>query len=172
MPSNLLHVRRRGVEPGRQPSGRRVGRSLRASFVVVLLLPLSLAGCDLVSLPGWSRAFSEHRLYTYDFFASFGECLEAQPSPDFWINCSQTANFCPNGRVELMVTDILHAGTCAVDGRSVTLTFRENPEVGRRVRFVLSPDGESITERGSGSVWKRKGGEQLEEARRFCFPLE
>lgn len=137
-----------------------------ALLTIIGAVVLLVSGCDTFA-PGRTH-FAEPRLYAHDFFASFEECEAAQPDPGFWINCSQTAAFCPGGRVELMLTDIVHRGTYRVEGRRVTLRFTDNPEVESRVVFSLSPDEQSMDHHPSGTRWTRKRGEEAVLAESTC----
>lgn len=131
------------------------------------LIMLVVGGCDV--LAPQQKHFPDVRLYAYDFFESFEECEAAQPDPNFWINCSQTAAFCPSGRVDFMVTDIVHRGTYEVDGRRVTLRFNDNPEVGNRVVFVLSADEQVLVHQATGAQWNRKPEGEAAIAEHTCL---
>jgi hypothetical protein len=133
---------------------------------LVGLLVLLMSGCDILDPD--PKHFPDMRYYSHDFFESYEACVAAQPNPDFWINCSQTATFCPSGRVDYMVTDIVHRGTYEVDGRRVTLRFRDNPEVDGRVTFRLSADGRSLVHQAAGTRWDRKPDEEAALAEDGC----
>lgn len=133
----------------------------RAALLSTISLVVALlSGCEIFA-PDRSH-FSEPRYYTHDFFDSYAECEAAQPYPDFWINCSQTATFCPSGRVNLMVTDIIHHGTYTVVGRYLAFRFPPNPEVPDRVTFLLSADEQSLSLRSSGTLWTRKADQEAQ----------
>jgi hypothetical protein len=138
-------------------------RPLLCTFGFLVLL---VSGCEILA-PEWKR-FQEMRYYTHDFFESDEECAAAQPNPNMWINCSQTAAFCPSGRVEFMVTDIIHRGTYKVEGRRVTLRFPDNPEVDSRVVFLLAADEHSLVHQTSGTQWSRKFDEEAALALYTC----
>lgn len=137
--------------------------SLPGTIGLVVLL---VGGCEIFS-PGRAH-FPELRYYTHDFFESYEACEAAQVNPDFWINCSQTAVFCPSGRVEFMLTDIVHRGTYKVEGRRLTLRFQDNPEVESRVVFSVSADEQSLVHHASGTRWNRKPEEEAALAPSAC----
>lgn len=141
--------------------------SARASLLSTISLFVALlSGCEIFA-PDPSH-FSEPRYYTYDFFESYAECEAAQPYSDFWINCSQTAAFCPSGRVDLMLTDIMHRGSYTVVGRRLALRFPPNPEVESRVVFLLSADEQSLSIQPSGTLWTRKPDQEAQIAKITC----
>jgi hypothetical protein len=137
--------------------------SLLGTIGVVALL---IGGCEIFNPE--QRHFPELRYYTHDFFASYEECEAAQMNPDFWINCSQTAVFCPSGRVEIMLTDIVHRGDYEVEGRRVSLRLRDNPEVGRGVVFSVSADGQHLVHHATGTRWTRNPEEEAALAQSAC----
>ena len=141
----------------------------RMALVIALgskisLVVLLLGGCEIF---GPERThFAEPRYYTHDFFESYAECEAAQLDP--WINCSQTATFCPSGRVDFMLTDIVHSGSYTIEGRRLTLRFPPNPEVESRVVFLLSADEQSLSLQPSGTLWTRKPTQEPEVAAYTC----
>ena len=124
------------------------------SAALAAALTLGLAGCNVLG-PDNSH-FSEPRLYSHDLFATPEACEQAQQAFGAWINCSQTALFCPSGRAELMVTDILHRGRYSLAWRRIRMTLPDNPEVGSEFRFTLSASRDTIVEERSGSTWVRQ----------------
>ena len=80
----------------------------RARYVVLLVIPIALAGCDVFGTS--EQFFAEDRTYEHRFFETDEACLAAQPDPNFFINCSQWVDFYTDGRVELTLTDIIEKG--------------------------------------------------------------
>jgi hypothetical protein len=109
------------------------------------------ASCGLFTGPD-SRTFPVPRTYAFDFFETREECLAHQP-PDFFINCSQIIDFFPDGRVEMMVTDIINPGSYEIRGQRVTLRFEGTPELPPKLELDLSADERTLTEVSSGKVW-------------------
>jgi len=67
--------------------------------------------------------FSQHRLYQHliEPFHTLEECLAAQ-NPDFFVNCYQEVDFCPDGSAIIIVTDIQEPGSYVV-GDGVIETY-------------------------------------------------
>ena len=125
----------------------------RARYVVLLVIPIALAGCDVFGAS--ERFFAEDQTYEHRFFETYEACLAAQPDPNFFINCSQWVDFYTDGRVELTLTDIINPGTYRIKGTTITLTMAPSPEVSEAVTFTLAEDEQSIVDE-FGVVWTLK----------------
>jgi hypothetical protein len=85
--------------------------------------------------------FSQHRLYQHldEKFQTYEECLEAQ-SPDFFINCYQTVDFCPDGSAVLILTDAEEPGSYVVNDDVIETSWPDALEAPESLRFdVVSP---------------------------------
>lgn len=87
--------------------------------------------------------------------------MDAQPDPDFFINCHQQVDFYSENKVEIMLTDIYYRGTYKIMGDLVVLSFEPGPEI---------PDGEIIFQFLNpaklyhleyGTVWKKVSGNSI-----------
>ena len=129
---------------------------------VLLLLTLLLCGCDVLGPD--ASPFAEPRYYANPVFGSREACEAAQD----WINCDQTAVFCPDGTAEFVVTDIVNRARYDIRGDQLTMRFPEPGEVSGPVVFEVSADRERLTHRRTGSVWERRPDEEDEATRYAC----
>ena len=123
----------------------------------VLLCVVALWGCDSSA----DSFFEMPRVYDYDLVEaqtgapveSVADCEASQPDPTFYVNCWQTLTLCPDGRAELVVTDIVNGGRYRVDGASLVVTFTGPSEVGPRATFRLAGDSQSAVYEATGQTW-------------------
>lgn len=130
-------------------------RTCRNTVLLPPLLGMILTGCGI--LDSEVRTFDEERTYEYALFPSPEACEAAQP-PDFFVNCSQWMDFRPDGRVSVVLTDIVNPGEYGIQDDRVTLHMEGSPELPDRIVLILSADGSTLTEVGSGKVWTRTTG--------------
>ena len=140
-------------------------RLLLPRIAACLATLLILSGCN--PLAPDSEPFADPRYYTHELFGSAEEC-EAARQQGGWMNCSQVAVFCPNGRAEFMVTDIVHHASYGIRGSRLTLRTRENPEISDRIVFRVSADRESLTDVESGTVWERRPEQEAAATEHAC----
>lgn len=100
--------------------------------------------------------------YAHLFFETEEECLEAQPEPDFFINCHQQVDFHQNNVVEIMLSDIIWRGKYELKNNTVILTFEPNFEIpDGEIRFeilnslwLFNLESETLWEKVTGdSIW-------------------
>jgi hypothetical protein len=120
--------------------------------ILAPLIVLALPGCGLVEAE--VRHFDEERTYEHALFESPEACEAAQP-PDFFINCSQWMDFHPDGRVTVVLSDIINPGTYRIRDVRVTLTMEGSPELPNRIELLLSADESTLVEEATGRVWTR-----------------
>lgn len=131
-------------------------RRPRPRTALAPLVVLALPGCGLIESE--VRHFDEERIYEHPLFESPEACEAAQP-PGFFINCSQWMEFDPDGRVRVVLTDIINPGTYRIQNRHVILSMESSPELPERLELLLSADGSTLVEEGTGRVWTRVPGE-------------
>lgn len=81
------------------------------------------------------------------------DCEAAQPDPGgLFINCWRTLTLCPDGRAELLVTDIVNGGRYHIDGPALVATSAGPREVGARATFRFAVDCQSAVCEASGET--------------------
>jgi hypothetical protein len=105
--------------------------------------------------PDASR-FSEPRVYANPLFDTPEECddLLAQG-----VNCWQVVDFCPSGEATIILTDIINAGTYAVDDATVTTEW-DVGDAPASIVFTLDANADTLTDDLDGAVWERQTGAQ------------
>lgn len=130
---------------------------MRSYTLLTLVSLVSLVACDI-----GTDVFDEPRIYAFDLVEAqtgtpaltVADCEAAQPDPGgLFVNCWQTLTLCPDGRAELMVTDIVNGGRYRVDGASLVVTFTGPSEVGPRATFRLADDRQSAVYEATGETW-------------------
>ncbi len=103
----------------------------------------------------------KNKSFVYLYFPTLQECLDAQPDPDFFMNCHQQVDFYSGKKVEIMLTDIYWRGTYEIIGHLVVCTFEPNPEIpeGEIVFELLNPAKLLLLE--NGTVWKKISGKSI-----------
>lgn len=91
--------------------------------------------------------------FIHNLFPTKADCVAAhrRPGGDF-VNCFQSARFGKDGKVALLVTDIMNLGTYTVSGSKVILTF---PGGGELPSFVFTVNGDGTLTDAQGNVWQR-----------------
>jgi len=89
------------------------------------------------------------------------ECMDAQPDPDFFLNCHQQVDFYPGNKVEIMLSDIYYRGKYQIFGNLVILTFEPGPEIpeGEIIFEMLNPA--KLLNLENGTVWKKVSGNSI-----------
>jgi hypothetical protein len=99
-------------------------------------------GADAGGAAGATIDFSKHRLYQHldEHFTTLEECLAAQP-PDFFYNCYQEVDFCPDGTAVIILTDVQEAGTYVPGDHYIDASWADALDAPDRIRFdVVSAD--------------------------------
>lgn len=97
--------------------------------------------------------FDEDRRYVHAFFASQAECDAAQGSGRI-MNCCAQATFRANGQAELIVTDIMNAGTYVRGADTIVFTRTTPGDVPAKVTFAIGTDG-ALTDDMASERWVR-----------------
>lgn len=76
--------------------------------------------------PTANKHFSTLRIYKRAVFGSRQACEDYNNEhPDFWVNCDQIAEFDKDGRLGIMLTDIVGLGTYELDDDLITCTMED-----------------------------------------------
>ncbi len=104
-----------------------------------------------------------NKSFVYLYYPTWQECLDAQPDPDFFINCHQQVDFYPGKIVDIMLTDIYYRGSYSIMGNYVVLTFEPGPEIpdGEIIFQMLNPA--KLLHLENGRVWKKISGNSIWE---------
>ncbi|WP_375562673.1 hypothetical protein ACE193_09085 [Bernardetia sp. OM2101] len=91
---------------------------------------------------------------TFDhlWFETEQECLDAQPDPDFFINCHQEIRFVDEKKAFIMLTDIMYSVDYTVDDSKIIIS--EN------IVFEII-NASSIKEVNDGTIWNERKGNSI-----------
>ena len=95
--------------------------------------------------------YDEPRAYYVQLIEDEEDC--ANSWPDFGMNCFQSAWFCPNGSVEIVVTDILNSGSYGIVNGEVQVALAFPGDMPSTFAFTVGQDDTLID--AAGVVWQR-----------------
>jgi hypothetical protein len=126
---------------------------MRTARCLLALLALSLSAwaCGAFD-PGPGRPFSEDRRYVLQSESSAWCTASGSGTP---AGCQQVLEFHADGTAVVPQGSLVLYAQYVVRGRRVEVTPSDAAAGAARVRFDMSSDGSTLTERGSGRVWQR-----------------
>lgn len=126
------------------------------TFCIIMLL----GSCSKNDVPVRENML-KNKSFVYLYYPTLKDCLDAQPDPDFFINCHQQVDFYSEKRVEIMLTDIYYRGTYEILGNLVVLSFEPGPEIpdGKIIFQMLNPA--KLLHVEYGTVWKKISGNSI-----------
>ncbi|MFD0861989.1 hypothetical protein ACFQ1M_07205 [Sungkyunkwania multivorans] len=129
---------------------------------MVLFLTVSfLLGCS--SSDDVRKADYVGKTFDHRFFDTLQECLDAQPDPNFFINCHQQLSFIDLETAEISLTDIIYRVDYSVFGNRVTLRSGPNTlEFQQDIVFERISDS-SLRRISDNSVWYERNGDDIWE---------
>jgi hypothetical protein len=134
--------------------------------LVIIRPPVAWCAVLLVLCAAWAPEpsyFPEPRYYAHDRFATQAKCEASR-----LYACQQIVIFCPDGRAQYSVSDIIHFSRYDISGGWVTVRPRTSSEVPDAVQFTLSADREILKHRASGTIWTRRPQEEGHYVRFAC----
>jgi len=128
--------------------------------IILSCVVMLLTACSPHAVP-FKEKMLVNKSFVYLYYPSVKDCMDAQPDPDFFLNCHQQVDFYPNNIVEIMLSDIYYRGTYLLRGNLVILTFEPGPEIpdGEIIFEILNPAKLLYLE--NGTVWKKVSGNSI-----------
>ena len=127
---------------------------LTAIVLSSVLHSCSQSDGESLNTPVKNKVFQESRIYLRNNFASDEACKEYQ-LVDPLINCYQSIEFGIDGRVFIVLTDIVNVGLYKIIANKIYVLF-DNFDSGQsneeRV-FTLATDQKKITDNQTDEVW-------------------
>lgn len=130
-------------------------------YPVLLILAVLTLGCSKEEEdPHYEFA---GKTFDHLYYETEEECMDAQPDPDFFLNCHQQLDFLDDEHVEIMLTDIIYATTYSIENNQITVyatphsyEFRENLvfEIINASTLKLVRDNTIWKERQGTSPWQ------------------
>ena len=132
------------------------------NFITISCVILLLGSCSPHAIPVKEKMLV-NKSFVYLYFQTQQECMDAQPDPDFFINCHQQVDFYKDNVADIMLSDIYHRGTYQIMGNIVVLSFEPGPEIpnGEIVFEMLNPA--KLLNLEHGTVWKKISGNSIWE---------
>lgn len=127
-------------------------------YFISFILGLTLLSCSNDDMGAFNF---EGQTFIHSFFDTEQECLEAQPTPDFFINCHQELRILDSNRAEIMLTDILYSVTYIIENNTLMLLPSESPyEFDENLTFEII-DNKTLKSIDFNSTWKLMEGNSI-----------
>ena len=101
------------------------------------------------------------KTFDYLFFETEQECINAQPDPNFFINCHQELSFMDNENAEIMLTDIKYSVGYTIENNKIiihpnsrTFEFQNN-----LIFEIINDSSLRLTE--NNTIWNERIGNTL-----------
>lgn len=126
-------------------------------------LILTFLGLVLLSCSDDDDDLNRHdfvgKTFDHLFFETEQECLDAQPDPDFFMNCHQQLDFLDEEKAEIMLSDIIYSTTYSVDNNRITVYSTEDTYEFREdlVFKIINPSTLKLTR--DDTIWKEREGD-------------
>ena len=132
-------------------------------IIIVLLVSITSITCssdDTSSAPTPSYNF-ENQTFIFLLSQTEKECIDAQPNPDFFINCHKQIDFLENRQVNILLTDILHSGTYSLKDGMLILNFEANSEIPQgEITFEIITSSQ-IKNVDDNTMWSKMKGNSI-----------
>ncbi len=102
------------------------------------------------------------KIFNHLFFDTEQECIDAQPSPDLWINCAQTLEFIDNEQATIIFTDIVNAVMYNTYENTIVVTPTSSSEFSNDIIFEIV-DQRTLKRIDDGTIWKEQKGDSIWE---------
>jgi len=131
---------------------------------MIKYLLLSLVGISLLSCSDDDNSEQSEfigKTFDYLFFETEQECIDAQPDPNFFINCHQELSFIDNEKAEIILTDIKYSVNYTIDHAKIIIHPSSNTiEFQNDIIFEKITDS-SIKRMGNNTIWNQRNGNSL-----------
>ncbi|MDN5200861.1 hypothetical protein QQ008_05800 [Fulvivirgaceae bacterium BMA10] len=99
---------------------------------------------------------------TFDhlFFETKQACLDAQPYPDFFLNCHQSLEFLDGREAHITFTDIINKVSYSFHRNQIVLSPKGSTEFTNRIVFDII-DENTLRLTTDDTIWKRRKGESI-----------
>ena len=100
----------------------------------------------------------EGKTFDHLIFETEQECIDAQPNPDFFINCHREIYVMDDHRVQIMLKDMLMIVEYTIEDDHLIVHFGDNPE-NFFVYEILSPSSLKLLH--DDTVWNERTGNSI-----------
>jgi len=115
--------------------------------------------CERNELP--KKNSFENETFIFLYFKTEKECLDAQPSSDFFINCHSEINFLEESVAEIILTDIIWRGEYKVENKNIIVTFEDNYEVPDETIVFQIMNKSKLKRLDDNTVWNKMVGNSI-----------
>lgn len=127
-------------------------------------LILSVLGTILLSCSdedNENRSEFVSKTFDHLFFKTEQECIDAQPVPDFFINCHRQLHIVDDENVEIMLTDIIYSTNYTIKNNKIIIYSSSNTmEFQNDLIFeIVDPTTLKLTE--DNTIWKVRIGDSI-----------
>lgn len=101
------------------------------------------------------------KTFDYLFFETEQECINAQPEPDFFLNCHQEISFIDNETAEIILSDIQYSTSYTIDNSKITIHSSENTFEFQNDIIFEKVSSSLIRRIENNTVWKQRQGNSI-----------
>ena len=122
------------------------------------MLLISCSNTDRFNEDNGSKSELAGKTYDYLLFESEQECINAQPDPDFFLNCHREIHFVDDRNAQIMLTDMVIPVQYTVEENNVVINFSTDQSSTLTFEKVTHS---SLKLLNDDSIWKERTGESI-----------
>ncbi len=128
-------------------------------YVLFLFVGISLLSCSNDDNSKQSEFIG--KTFDYLFFETEQECIDAQPDPNFFINCHQEISIDDNENAEIMLTDIMYSVKYTIDNNELIIHSNSRTfEFQNDIIFEII-NTSSLKLKSNNTIWNERIGNTL-----------
>ena len=136
------------------------------NVLITCCILMMLGSCSTNDVPVRENML-KNKSFVYLYYPTLQECMDAQPDPDFFINCHQQVDFYSGKRVDILLSDLYYRGSYKIMGDHVVLTFDPGTEITDVEILCQIVNHSKMLDLDTVSVWNKVSGNLIGT----CFRL-
>jgi len=101
------------------------------------------------------------KTYDYLFFETEQECINAQPDPNFFLNCHQEISFIDKGKAEIILTDIPYSVDYTIEKSKIIIHSSPNTFEFQNDLIFEILNNSSLKLIDNNTIWNERIGNSL-----------
>ncbi len=130
-------------------------------YFSLLLIGITLLSCSNENYSEKSDLIG--KTFDYLFFETEQECLDAQPDPNFFINCHQELNFIDNEKAKIILTDIIYSVSYTIENDKIIIHSSPNTFEFQNDIIFEKVSTFSLKRLDNDTLWNERNGNSLWE---------
>lgn len=125
-------------------------------YLLFPVMALFLLSCSSDDNPEQSGPELIGKTFVHRFFETEQQCIEAQPDPNFYINCYEEISFTDDVTAQVMLTDIQYAVSYTIDGNNIIVSFSPNATI-----TFERVNNATLKRLDDNTIWKERTGNSI-----------